>query len=256
MARLSLAVVAVVPASWHASCRRRAARPHKRGRHATAVSSGKKARSALLFQCAQQPVHACKQAKGSMSRGPGGNNQKLGPRGRYQLSVYVVLSERSMGTSTNRSIDGHGQAIVQLASRYILVGVASCGGDWCVGLGPGGRAMHATHIYAYNTHTMHAWHHASTPLGLVGHCSINQQHPHLVKENNNNNNLHSTQRRSTETKTKAFTNNHLGLGWPVSRRRHACLPACLLEQRNELTIWLACSSLCTYTHYHVCVRNT
>lgn len=161
MARLSLAVVAVVPASWHASCRRRAARPHKRGRHATAVSSGKKARSALLFQCAQQPVHACKQAKGSMSRGPGGNNQKLGPRGRYQLSVYVVLSERSMGTSTNRSIDGHGQAIVQLASRYILVGVASCGGDWCVGLGPGGRAMHATHIYAYNTHTMHAWHHAT-----------------------------------------------------------------------------------------------
>lgn len=161
MARLSLAVVALVPASWHASCRRRAARPHKRGRHATAVSSGKKARSALLFQCAQQPVHACKQAKGSMSRGPGGNNQKLGPRGRYQLSVYVVLSERSMGTSTNRSIDGHGQAIVQLASRYILVGVASCGGDWCVGLGPGGRAMHATHIYAYNTHTMHAWHHAT-----------------------------------------------------------------------------------------------
>lgn len=155
MARLSLAVVAVVPASWHASCRRRAARPHKRGRHATAVSSGKKARSALLFQCAQQPVHACKQAKGSMSRGPGGNNQKLGPRGRYQLSVYVVLSERSMGTSTNRSIDGHGQAIVQLASRYILVGVASCGGDWCVGLGPGGTG-HACNPYICIQYTHHA----------------------------------------------------------------------------------------------------
>jgi hypothetical protein len=252
MARLSLAVVAVVPASWHASCRRRAARPHKRGRHATAVSSGKKARSALLFQCAQQPVHACKQAKGSMSRGPGGNNQKLGPRGRYQLSVYVVLSERSMGTSTNRSIDGHGQAIVQLASRYILVGVASCGGDWCVGLGPGGRAMHATHIYAYNTHTMHAWHHATgscwsllhqptTPTSCQG--KQQQQQPAL--------------NATTIDRNKNKSLYQQPLGPRVARLSTAtCLPACLLEQRNELTIWLACSSLCTYTHYHVCVRNT
>jgi hypothetical protein len=94
-------------------------------------------------------------------------------------------------------------------------------GVWGWGLGDG-PCMQPIYMHTIHTPCMLG----TTPLGLVGHCSINQQHPHLVKENNNNNNLHSTQRRSTETKTKAFTNNHLGLGWPVSRRRHACLPAC------------------------------
>lgn len=122
-------------------------------------------------------------------------------------------------------------------------------GVWGWGLGDG-PCMQPIYMHTIHTPCMLG----TTPLGLVGHCSINQQHAHLVMENKQQQRPALNATTIDRNKNKSLYQQPLGPR--VARLSTAtCLPAWLLAQRNELTIWLACSSLCTYTQYHVRART-